>query len=273
MASIQAVYEQTARAESKRASGERRPVNSGGRGLIVGAALAVVAMIAALLAMSAAVAPPAGALADHDVISAEGAGDAMLGSTKAQLEAQLGAGWELIEDNGVLVDLYGYDVQEDGEHRFFALGGFGEVKMSVFVIDTDHYQLAEGVHAGMSIADAEAIYGEATLNWNPDNESREFVTFESGPEGRIFFRTFSGDFDFAGIYPDPETTMTTEYKDDARISSIWVTCVPDLDCPELAITGARETVTLTMTAITMVLVGFGLIGVSRRRTPAVVQVG
>lgn len=264
MTSIQAAYEQTARMESMRASGEIRTDRSDARGLVVCLAVAAFALIAALVAMSAAVATPADALSDgHQTISTGGVGDAKIGSTKAQLESQLGAGWELVEDNAVLVDLYGYDVMLDGEHQFYALGGLGETRLTVFVVDTDGYATAEGVGPGMLLADAEAIYGDATLSYNVDNESREFVNFENGPEGRIFFRAQVGDDIQAGVYPDADTFETTEYEEGATIWAVWVACADGIDCPELAVTGPRKVGHTVLAAMLLVALGVNLAVLSR----------
>lgn len=237
---------------------------SGLRALLMTAALLMTGLlITAALLMSAAPAAGAQSTGADGTIRSQGVGAATIGSTRDQLQTQLGPGWEFIVANDVLVDLYGFDVLRDGEHQFYALGGFDEPEMTVFVIDTTGYATAAGVGPGLSLREAEAIYGEATLQWNPDNESREFVTFDNGPEGRLFFRARSGDDFRAGIYADG-TFETSDYAPDATISAIWVTCGIGVDCPQLAFTGPQHTAWLLNAGLLLTAAGLALVGLGRR---------
>lgn len=201
---------------------------------------------------------------DH-VITKDGIGKARVGSTAAQLRMQLGTGWTVTEADPILVDLFGYEVKKNGERQFWALGDELSDRLHVFVTDNEAKQTAEGVGPGTSIDDAVDIYGAATISTS-ENESREFVRFANQPEGRLFFRTGSqGD---AGIYADGATETTT-WKDGASITAVWVTCVPDRDCPELAYTGSTWALQLTIIGLLSIMTGAAILRFERRRRTSI----
>lgn len=166
-------------------------------------------------------------------ITAEGIGDAVIGSTVGELEGQMGDDWSFIEADNVLVDLSGFAVREFGETRFYALGGSGSDRLSLFLVTEPGVTTAEGIGVGSTLAEAVTVYGEATLGYSTDNEGREFASFANGPEGRVNFRTGSAG-DTAGIYADSNASgfvETTDFDEAAQIEQVWVSCVVDLDCP------------------------------------------
>jgi len=220
------------------------------------------ALVVALLTLTL-FAPAASAQStDEHLITKDGIGNASVGATAAQLRTQLGSGWTVTESDPVLVDLVGYEVKQGGTLRFFALGDDVDGPLTVFVAESPDLQTAEGIGPTSTIDDGVLAYGAATLNFNPDNESREFVRFVNEPAGRIFFRTGSGDE--AGIYAAGETE-TMDFKDGATIKAVWVTCVAGTDCPKLAITGPGQTMTLTLVALALLAAGVALQSISRRR--------
>lgn len=221
-------------------------------------ALVIALLAVTVLAMPAAAAQPG---ADH-LITKDGIGNASVGSTAAQLRAQLGSGWSVTPADAILVDLVGYEVKQGDTLRFHALGDDLDGPLTVFVAQSSDLQTVEGVGPTSTIDAGVTAYGAATLSFNPDNESREFVRFANEPAGRIFFRTGSGDE--AGIYAAGDTE-TTQFKDGATIKTVWVTCIRGTDCPQLAITGPGPTLTLTLVAFALLAAGVSLQVVARRR--------
>lgn len=194
--------------------------------LTVFVALVLVCLAAAVLPVQQVDAQPS----DDLLITADGVGAAMLGLTPDELAEALGPEFDVGDEVRITVDFDGRVVTRDGQVQFrAAMTGAGE-ELTLFIVSNPDYATAEGVGARTSIADAEAIYGPATLSWNPDNEGREFVSFENGPEGRIAFRTPGIGGNNVGIYDDDEFE-TTAYEDDAEIASVWVSCIVGTDCP------------------------------------------
>ncbi|EDX83704.1 hypothetical protein S7335_1401 [Synechococcus sp. PCC 7335] len=137
------------------------------------------------------------------------------------------------QDDGLLADASGVVVlNAAGELAFYA-PSYGDVqpdeKLLLFVTTNPDYQTAKGIGPGTLIEEAERAYGPASLSYHHEAESREFVTFENGPEN-IGFRTGSGDE--AGVYSPQEGPyfQTQSYRGGATIQSVWVTdrsCLDD----------------------------------------------
>lgn len=112
----------------------------------------------------------------------------------------------------------------EGELAFHA-PVYGDIqpddKLRWFVTSNPEYQTAEGIGPGTLIAEAERLYGPASLSYHSEVESREFVTFENGPEN-ISFRT--GSLEEAGVYSPQEGPyfQTETYREGATIRSVWV---------------------------------------------------
>lgn len=130
------------------------------------------------------------------------------------------------QENGRLVGAGGVlFLDADGELAIYA-PVYGEVrpedKLRSFITSHPNYQTAEGVGPGTLIEEAERLYGPASLSYHWEAESREFVTFENGPEN-ISFRTDS--FEAAGVYPPQEGPyfQTESYREGATIQSVWIT--------------------------------------------------
>lgn len=166
-------------------------------------------------------------------MSGAGIGDATVGSTLAQMQADLGPDYEFLPVDQVIVDFGGYEIRKDGTTQFFAAGDAGADELTILIVDNPAYTTAVGVGAGSLLADAETAYGLPTLSYNVENEGREFATFARGPSGRVLFRT--GSFgDLAGVYDDPDAGFgeTSSYVDGSTIESIWITCIVGRDCPQ-----------------------------------------
>jgi len=188
-------------------------------------ALAVAAFLALFLSSTAAAQP-----ASDQIIAADGVGDAVLGLSPDELAEALGSDYDISDEVRITVDFDGRVVSRDGIVQFRAAMTDNTDALTLFIVSNPDYATAEGVGPATTIADAEAIYGEATLNWNPDDESREFVTFADGPAGRIAFRTPGIGGNNVGIYEDGEFE-TAEYEEGAEIAAVWVSCVSGTDCP------------------------------------------
>ena len=133
-------------------------------------------------------------LQDVQTITAKGFGRAELCLTGSELREQFpDLVFESYQGQGPLVDTEGVTVRDrDGKIAFFALAVVGDgPKLNVLVTDNPDYKTEAGVGPGTTIADATLHYGAARLSYNVNNESREFVAFQYGPED-ILFRTGSG---------------------------------------------------------------------------------
>jgi hypothetical protein len=78
-----------------------------------------------------------------------------------------------------MVDLPAIHVIQEGENLFYLVYGSWETledndSITMIATDNSQFRTAEGVGVGTTIQEAEAIYGEATLSYNTDNESREY---------------------------------------------------------------------------------------------------
>ena len=206
----------------------------------------VVAFLAAVVLSIALVLAPATATAqqlaqgedDANLITPSSVGPALVGATLAELTEQLGSDFEVGDQVRITVDFDGHVVTRDGSVEFRAVrASEPDDELSLFIISGNTLRTAEGVGPGTTIEEAEEIYGDATLNWDPDQEGREFVSFENQPEGRIQFRTPGIAGTNVGIYEDGEFE-TTEYEDGAAIAAIWISCVPGDDCPDASSTTA-----------------------------------
>jgi LPXTG-motif cell wall-anchored protein len=186
----------------------------------------VTAVFLAFLLPSAAFAQSAA----ESTITADGVGKAMLGLSPQELADALGADYDVGDEVRITVDFDGRVITRDGVVQFRAAMTDNTDDLTLFIVSNPEYATAGGVGPTTTIAQAEAIYGDATLAWNPDNEGREFVSFADGPEGRIAFRTPGIGGTNVGIYADGEFE-TSDYEDGAAIAAVWVSCVSGTDCP------------------------------------------
>lgn len=91
-------------------------------------------------------------------------------------------------------------------HAVFFYGEHKEAGSKIEFLETENprFRTAEGVGPGMLVSTAAERYGEVTLGYNTENESRESVTFsgDKAPPSNIMFRpavpSLKGGF--AGIY-------------------------------------------------------------------------
>lgn len=166
-------------------------------------------------------------------ISATGLGVAELGMTFGELKAAMPEATFTVE-SPFMVDFDAIAVAQDGEVQFYILYLAGDTFDDTAVLqglltENPEYRTAEGIGPGSPIAEAEAVYGNAILAYNTDNESREYVRFAQHPAGNLAFRTGTGPE--AGLYPDVDASYheTEDYRPDATIQSAMIICLTE-DC-------------------------------------------
>lgn len=167
---------------------------------------------------------------DDTLITPDGVGSAVLGMTVEEMTEALGDDYEVSEEVRITVDFNGHVVSRDGQVQFRAAKAPDSDQLTLFIVSNPEYQTEDGVGPTTSIVDAEDIYGEATLAWDPDTEGREFVDFEDGPGDTVAFRTPGIGGNNVGIYADGEFE-TTDYEANAVIAAVWLSCTAGEDCP------------------------------------------
>lgn len=172
--------------------------------------------------------------ADSTQISATGIGPAQLGMTLGDLKSALGSETEFSVKSPFIVDFDAIAVEQDGEVLFYILSLPGEPPTDADPIeglytDNPKFRTDAGVGPGVSIAQAEQAYGDVTLSYNTQNESREYARFERQPSANISFATGNGSQNPAGVYPSPtqDYNETQEYRSDATIQSVLVVCLTE----------------------------------------------
>ncbi len=168
-------------------------------------------------------------VAATETISAKGIGPAKLGMTLGQLKQVLGSNAEFKVVSPFMVDLDAIAVSKFGKVEYYILYPSGTTFSNSDVIellltDNPNFRTAKGVGPGTPLKQAEAIYGDATLSYNTQNESREQARFTSQPAKNITFQPTAPNQNFAGIYPSPagEYNKTKKIQGSASIRSVLV---------------------------------------------------
>lgn len=223
----------------------------------------IAAIVATLVfAIAIFVASPASTAAAQSSpqITSDGIGNAVVGSSRSQLAAQLGPDYTFGPLEVALVDVEGYEVRRNGVVQFIAAAVnpvSPDTPLDLFIVRTPGVTTADGIGVGSTVGDAVAVYGSATITRNSDNESREFADFENHPD-RLSFRTFGG---ITGTYPGDDSIA------DVEITEVWVSCLARLDdCPpqpELPYTGSTQTLLLFASAA-LATAGFALVYTENR---------
>lgn len=169
------------------------------------------------------------------VIDNGGIGPARLGDTLGQLKAKLGDRATFSDPAPLVVDVDAIAVSIDGEVQFYVAFPAGEVPsdtmpIDLLVTDNPRYQTRAGVGPETAIATAATAYGAARLNYNTDNEGREYVAFPDAPPS-LSFRTNGSPGSYIGRYgeasEDGSFYETTDYDPAGAIAAIWVSRGPD----------------------------------------------
>lgn len=171
---------------------------------------------------------------ENTVISDKGISAAQLGITFAQLKQTLGDEVTFTVKSPFMVDFDAVAVSKGGEVQYYILYLANQPFNDNDVIqglltDNPKFRTAEGVGAGTTIADAVKAYGNATLSYNTQNESREYARFDRQPAANISFATGNGNQQTAGVYASPtsEYNETQQFRPDAKIKSVLVVCLAD----------------------------------------------
>ncbi|MGA1262811.1 MAG: lysozyme inhibitor LprI family protein [Prochlorothrix sp.] len=169
------------------------------------------------------------AAASDWVITPDGLGPVKVGMTLGDLKAELGPDYQFTAIDAFMVDFGAVEVSRGDEALFYLLYFVGEPltdsdPITWIQVESDRFTTPEGIGPGSTIEEAEAVYGAATLNYNTDNEMREYVFFKDQPEG-FSFRTDGEPGAFAGLYELEEGESyqeTQNYRPDATIASLMI---------------------------------------------------
>ena len=122
--------------------------------------------------------------------------------------------------------------EEDGETLFCAIVPENHkedaaAKVAAIAVFSDQLATPEGAYAGMTVADAVKIFGEAKLSYNLENEAREYLVFEKAPKWLSFQATSDSDPEgYAGVYAkktdEAVSQETTKFAEDAVIDLLWI---------------------------------------------------
>ena len=136
-------------------------------------------------------------------ISATGLGPVQFGMTIQAVRELLGQD-SLFQESNVMVDWDGFALKENGIPLFYILYPHGnpptdDAPVELLMISDDRYRTPEGIGPGSTLAAAVAVYGEATLSYNVDDEMREYVRFVNAPT-HLGFRTTGSPDQWVGRY-------------------------------------------------------------------------
>ncbi|MEG4802260.1 hypothetical protein QUB63_20395 [Microcoleus sp. ARI1-B5] len=156
-------------------------------------------------------------------------GEAKVGMTFGQLKQALGSTAQFKVESPFMVDFDAVAISRSGKVQYRIIYAAGTKLKDTDVIellmtDNPNYKTVEGVGPRMTLKQAEAIYGQATLSYNVDNESREGVVFAKQPTRKIMFVPKADGKQFAGVYGAGKGGFyqTNKYQPNAAIESVMV---------------------------------------------------
>ncbi|MEO6860068.1 MAG: hypothetical protein ABI180_00760 [Microcoleus sp.] len=156
-------------------------------------------------------------------------GEAKIGMTFGQLKQALGSTAQFKVDSPFMVDFDSVAISRSGKVQYRIIYAAGTKLKDTDVIEllmteNPNYKTVQGVGPGMTLKQAEAIYGKATLSYNTDNESREGVVFAKQPTRKIMFVPKAEGKQFAGVYGAGKGGFyqTNKYQPNAAIKSVMV---------------------------------------------------
>ena len=161
-------------------------------------------------------------------ISERGIGAAKLGMTFGELKKALGS-TALFKVERVMVDFDGVAVSQSGKVQYWIIyPGRTKLKdgdvIEELMTDNSNYKTAQGVGPGMTLKQAEAIYGKATLGYNTSYEPIEGLVFANQPNKKISFAPKAEGRRYAGIYGASQGSLhqTNKYQPNAVIRNVRV---------------------------------------------------
>ncbi|NJL51724.1 MAG: hypothetical protein HC930_04960 [Hydrococcus sp. SU_1_0] len=185
-------------------------------------------------------------IAAEFLISTYGIGKAKLGMTLGELKQNSDHDTEFEPISPFAGDLNAIAVSKRGIVQYYILYSADSRDKSVQFTPTDsdvitrlmtnnyNYQTEAGVKVGTPIQEAEDLYGDATLAYNVEGQSVEYISFDDYIPQNIrfrasYFKLISDGLGFSGIYPEyPGAVYTTDkYKPEAAIAAIEVFCHDD----------------------------------------------
>ncbi|MEZ2321766.1 MAG: hypothetical protein ACBR15_22475 [Microcoleus sp.] len=156
-------------------------------------------------------------------------GAAKVGMTFGQLKKTLGATAQFKVESPFMVDFDAVALSQSGKVQYRIIYAAGTKLKDTDVIellrtDNANYKTVQGVGPGMTLKQAEAIYGQATLSYNVDNEMRENVVFAKQPTRKIMFVPKAEGKQFGGVYGAGKGGFfqTNKYQPNAVIESVMV---------------------------------------------------
>ncbi|MEG4502504.1 hypothetical protein QUA81_02525 [Microcoleus sp. F6_B4] len=156
-------------------------------------------------------------------------GAAKVGMTFGQLKKALGSRAQFKVESPFMVDFDAVAIRQSGKVQYRIIYAAGTKLKDTDVIEllmteNSNYKTVQGVGPGMTLKQAEAIYGKATLSYNVDNEMREGVVFAKQPTRNIMFVPKAEGKQFAGVYGAGKGGFyqTNKYQPNAVIKSVMV---------------------------------------------------
>lgn len=181
--------------------------------------------------------PPA---SKEQLISADGIGVAKVGMMLGELKQMLAGKAEFTVKSPFIVDFDAIAVSQGGENQYYilypALLRLADTDaIEALVTDNPKYRTAQGVGPGTTIKEASAVYGDASLSYNSQNESREYVKFANLDTKAIAFRTKAPPGKpVAGIYSQSkgELKQTAYFQPSATIKLVEIYCRENCPLPK-----------------------------------------
>ena len=163
-------------------------------------------------------------------ISERGIGEAKLGMTFGELKKALGSTALFKVEPASITDFDAVAVSQSGQVQYLIIYPFRTKLKDADVIedlmtDNPNYKTVEGVGPGMTLKQAEAIYGKATLGYNTDYESEEVLVFANQPNNKkISFAPKAEGSHYAGVYGASQDSFhqTNKYRPNAVIRNVSV---------------------------------------------------
>lgn len=174
------------------------------------------------------------------LITSESIGPAKVGSTYGQIKQTLGDTYTFDEIGGFIVGFAAVAVLREGISGFFpgraiafylvypaATALTDSTPINLIVTANPKYKTLEGTGPGTLLSEAVKDYGKATISFNFDNETREFVKFVRQPDN-LSFRPEAATHSFAGDYSVPDAikegsfNQTPAFFENASIAQVWV---------------------------------------------------